>query len=282
MSPTIAARRPAAVDYERTLILSIEVSNQSWVLAAQVPGLPHTKAKRTVDPEAEALMAAIAGYRARAAAMGRSIERVIAVYEAGWSGFWLARWLTRHKVEVYVIQPSSVPHAKIARLLARLELVLAQIAELERERDAVVETETPDRASKMIQQLISLRGIGVQSATVLVREAFVRRFANGKALGSYAGLTSSPYSSGGIDREQGIGKGGNRRLRTVMVELAWLWTRYQPAAAQVCWFRERVGSTGRRVRKIMVVALARKLLIALWRFVIDGVVPEGAVLKPAA
>src|SRR6516164_7501758 len=78
MSPTIAARRPAAVDYERTLILSIEVSNQSWVLAAQVPGLPHTKAKRTVDPEAEALMAAIAGYRSRAAAMGRSIERVIA------------------------------------------------------------------------------------------------------------------------------------------------------------------------------------------------------------
>jgi hypothetical protein len=93
---------------------------------------------------------------------------------------------------------------------------------------------------------------------------------------------SCGVSSGGIDREQGIGKGGNRRLRTVMVELAWLWTRYQPAAAQVCWFRERVGSTGRRVRKIMVVALARKLLIALWRFVIDGVVPEGAVLKPTA
>jgi hypothetical protein len=104
----------------------------------------------------------------------------------------------------------------------------------------------------------------------------------GKALGSYAGLASSPYSSGGIDREQGIGKAGNRRVRTVMVELAWLWTRYQPGAAQVCWFRERVGSTGRRVRKIMVVALARKLLIALWRFVIDGVLPEGAVLKPAA
>ncbi len=116
---------------------------------------------------------------------------------------------------------------------------------------------------------------------MLVREAFVRHFANGKALGSYAGLASSPYSSGGIDREQGIGKAGNRRVRTVMVELAWLWTRYQSGAAQVRWFRERVGSTGRRVRKIMVVALARKLLIALWRFVTDGVVPEGAVLKPA-
>ena len=99
---------------------------------------------------------------------------------------------------------------------------------MEHERDAVVETEASDQASEMIQQLASLRGIGVQSATVLVREAFVRRFANGKALGSYAGLASSPYSSGGIDREQGIGKAGNRRVRTVMVELAWLWTRYQP------------------------------------------------------
>ena len=177
------------------------------------------------------------------------------------------------------IPPNAL--AKIVRLLTRLELVLAQTLELELERDAVARTDPPDQAGKMIQQLISLRGIGVQSATVLVREAFVRRFANGKALGSYAGLTSTPYSSGGIDREQGIGKAGNRRLRTVMVELAWLWQRYQPGTAQVVWFRERVGSTGRRVRKVMVVALARKLLIALWRFVIDGVMPEGAVTKPS-
>jgi transposase len=109
MSQTVAALMPAAVDYERTLVLAIEVSNKSWVLAAQVPGLLHTKAKRTIDPEAEALLAAIAGYRSRAAAMGRSIERVIAVYEAGWSGFWLARWLMRQGVEVHVVQPSSVP-----------------------------------------------------------------------------------------------------------------------------------------------------------------------------
>jgi transposase len=109
MSQTVAAQMPAAVDYEKTLVLAIEVSNKSWVLAAQVPGLPHAKAKRTIDPEAEALLTAIAGYRARAAAMGRSIERVIAVYEAGWSGFWLARWLIRHGVEVHVVQPSSVP-----------------------------------------------------------------------------------------------------------------------------------------------------------------------------
>src|ERR1700674_5604607 len=377
----------SAINYDHTLVLAIELSNKSWVLAAQVPGLPQTKAQRTIEPNKNALLAAIDGYRARAAAVGYAVERVITTYEAGWSGFWLARWLVAQGVEIHVVQPSSVPvdrrmrraksdgidselllrtllawlrgeprvcsmvpvpdeadedarrcvrerteliserigltnrigavlatlgvsdynpllrnryrrlaelrtglgeplpanaHAKIKRLLARLELVLTQIAELERERDAVMETEASDKASRMIRQLAGLRGIGVQSATVVVREAFVRRFANGKALGSYAGLASSPYSSGGIDREQGIGKAGNRRVRTVMVELAWLWTRYQPDAAQVCWFRERVGSTGPRVRKIMVVALARKLLIALWRFVIDGVVPEGAVLKPAA
>ena len=96
MSQTVATLIPAAVDHERTLIVAIEVSNKSWVLAVQVPGLPHTKAKRTIDPEAEVLLAAVSGYRARAAATGRSIERVIAVYEAGWSGFWLARWLSNH------------------------------------------------------------------------------------------------------------------------------------------------------------------------------------------
>src|SRR5271155_1750925 len=115
MLQTVAAPIPAAVDYERTLVLAIEVSNKSWVLAAQVPGLPHTKAKRTINPEAEALLAAISGYRARAAASGRSIERVIAVYEAGWSGFWLARWLMRHGGEVYLVQPPRVPGVRRTR-----------------------------------------------------------------------------------------------------------------------------------------------------------------------
>jgi transposase len=375
-----------SVDYDQTLVLAIELSNKSWVLAAQVPGFPQTKAKRTIKPDKNALLAAIDGYRTRAADAGHSVKRTIVTYEAGWCGFWLARLLKAHDIEVHVVQPSSVPvdrrmrraksdgidaelllrtllawlrgeprvcsmvpvpdeadedaHrcvrerselvaervglvnrigavlatlgasdynpllqsrrrrladlrtglgdpippnalAKIERLLTRLELVLAQITELELDRDAVVETDAPDQAGKMIQQLTRLRGIGVQSATVLVREAFVRHFANGKALGSYAGLSPTPYSSGGIDREQGIGKAGNRRLRTVMVELAWLWQRYQPGSAQVIWFRERVGATGRRVRKVMVVALARKLLIALWRFVIDGVMPEGVIMKPS-
>jgi hypothetical protein len=111
-----------------------------------------------------------------------------------------------------IAPPPAADHARYFRpapnnirvVCLLVELVLTQIAELE--RDAVVETEASDKASKMIQQLTGLRGIGVQSATVLVRKAFVRRFANGKALGSYAGLAFSPYSSGGIDREQGIGK----------------------------------------------------------------------------
>ena len=90
-----AASKPVALDYDNTLVVAIELSNVSWVLAAQVPGLPRLKAKRSVEPTAEALMAAINGYRNRAREAGRMVERVIAVYEASWSGFWLARWLER-------------------------------------------------------------------------------------------------------------------------------------------------------------------------------------------
>lgn len=377
----------SGIDHETTLVLAIELSSRTWVLAAQVPGLQGVKSRRVIEPTKEALSTALAGYRARAQAAGQTIERVIAIYEAGWSGFWLARWLAGRGVEAHVVQPSSVPvdrrsrraksdgidaelllrtllawlrgeprvcsmvpvpdaddedarrpmreraellservglvnrigsvlatlgvadydpllksrhrrldelrtglgdplptnaRAKIERLLARLELVLEQIAELEHERDAVVESSGNDRAAQMIRQLTGLRGIGVQSATVLVREAFVRHFPNGKALGAYAGLAATPYSSGSIAREQGIGKAGNRRLRSAMVELAWLWQRYQPGSAHVGWFRERAGRSGGRMRKVMVVALARKLLIALWRFVTEGVVPDGAVLKRIA
>jgi transposase len=172
--------------------------------------------------------------------------------------------------------------AKIARMLDRLELVFEQIADLERQRDAVLDEDRPDKAAEMIHQLASLRGIGVQSATVLVREGLVHEVANSKALGSYAGFTATPYSSGGVEREQGVGKAGNARLRTMMVELAWICQRYQPESAQVRWFRERISGTARRMPKVMVVALARKPLIALWRFATHGVVPEGAVMKPAS
>src|SRR5215217_8237730 len=98
----------ASPDYDRTLVLAIELSSKSWVLAAQVPGLAQVKAKRTIEPTKEALLEALASYRARAAAAGHQIERVVSIYEAGWSGFWLARWLITQGVQVHVVQPSSV------------------------------------------------------------------------------------------------------------------------------------------------------------------------------
>jgi len=246
---------PTVLDYERTLILAIELSNTSWVLAAQIPGLPGVKAKRSIEPTPEALMAAIEDYRTRAVKAGQNVERVVAIYEAGWSGFWLARWLAQYGIETHVIQASSVPvdrrarraksdgidaelllrtllawlrgeprvcsmvpipaeadedarrrvreraelvaervgprqshrrrpgdfgrwriqpatarstptsrriadgsrgslpthaRAKIVRMLDRLELLLIQITELEKSRDAVLEDENPDKAASMI------------------------------------------------------------------------------------------------------------------------------------
>jgi transposase len=132
----------------------------------------------------------------------------------------------------------------------------------------------------MTKRLTGLRGVGVQTATVLVREGFVRHFRSAKALGSYAGLVGTPFASGGFSHEQGITKSGNRRLRTAVVELAWLWLRYQPGSALSRWFAERLGQTGGRMRKVLIVALARKLLVALWRLATQGLVPEGSALKP--
>jgi transposase len=171
---------------------------------------------------------------------------------------------------------------RIERLLDRLELVLKLIEQVESARDAVLEKDAPaDEAEKMIRSLTELRSIGADFATLLVREAFVRQFRNRRALGGYVGLGGTPFSSGGSEREQGIGKDGNRRVRAAMVELAWMWLRWQPDSALSVWFRARVGAMGGRIRKIMIVALARKLLVALWRYAKDGVIPEGARMKAA-
>jgi transposase len=173
--------------------------------------------------------------------------------------------------------------ARLARLLDRLELVLEQIRALEEARDAVVARDAAPggEAEGLARRLAGLKGIGPELATLLAWEAFVRPFRDRRALAAYAGLTGTPFDSGDRRREQGIAKAGNRRLRAALVELAWLWLRYQPQSALAAWFRSRTGAAGGRMRKVMVVALARKLLVALWRFCRDGVLPEGAALKAA-
>ena len=379
---TVPASLP---DLNTTLVISLEISNATWVIASHIPGLAMVKSKQRIDANSVALAGAIAGLQRRAANKGAQVHRIILCYEAGHAGFWLARVLQRQGIEVFVVQPVSVPvdrrarraksdvidselllrtclaylrgeprvcsmvpipdeadedarqpgrereeltaeriaitnrigailavlgvtgydplrrdrrqrlgqlhtplgaaipdhaRARIARQLDRLELVLQQLAEVEGQRDAVLRRpEGADQAETMIRNLAGLRSIGAQTATVLVREGFVRRFRSAKALGAYAGLVGTPFASGGLVREQGISRAGNRRLRTAVVELAWLWLRYQPRSALAQWFTERLGAAGGRMRKVLIVALARKLLIALWRFAMQGVIPEGAAAK---
>lgn len=171
--------------------------------------------------------------------------------------------------------------AELTRALERLELVLRQIGELERARDAALRHPAPDdRGGRQAQALMRFRGIAETVASTLGREVFYRRFANRRQLGGFVGLTPTPFASGRRSREQGIAKSGNRRARAIMIELAWLWRQYQPDSALTRWFEARVAGAKGRLKRIAIVALARKLLVALWRYLETGVVPTGALLKP--
>ncbi len=172
---------------------------------------------------------------------------------------------------------------EIARESRRLELVSTQIGAVERERQGQLEAML--KQGGPLAALTQLRAIGVQSAWVLVRELFGwRRFANRRELAGCVGLSPSPYDSGASAHEQGISKAGNRRVRSLLVEIAWYWLRYQPHSALSQWFAQRFAAGGKRMRRIGIVALARRLLVALWRYLEHGVIPAGAQLKaqPAA
>jgi transposase len=171
--------------------------------------------------------------------------------------------------------------AELQREAERLALVERQIAQLEREHASVLEASNDEACIKQ-QRLQQLRGVGPIGAWMLVRELFGwRTFNNRRQLAGSVGLGGCPYSSGAMEREQGISKAGNPRVRTIMVELAWAWLRLQPGSALTRWYAQRFGRGGTRSRRIGIVALARRLLIALWRFVEYGVVPQGAKMKPA-
>lgn len=166
---------------------------------------------------------------------------------------------------------------RLMREWERLRSVNREIHDLTRERAQRIRQADPADAVEPVRQLLSLRGIGVNSSWLLVKEVFGwRQIENRRQLGSLAGLTPTPYQSGDSNREQGISKAGNRRLRAMMMEIAWGWLRYQPDSDLTQWFRLRFAAGTSRQRRIGIVALARKLLVALWRYVEAGEIPKGA------
>jgi transposase len=171
---------------------------------------------------------------------------------------------------------------RLTRVWRQLEFFDAQLADLEAARTALA----PDRQTptgRYVDALPTLRGIGPIGAWVLATEIFGwRQIRNGRQLGALVGLVPAPYQSGETSHDQGITRAGNKHVRRLMVQLAWSWLRYQPTSALSRWYQERFGGGGRRMRRIGIVALARKLLIALWRYVETGTVPDGATLKAPA
>jgi transposase len=170
--------------------------------------------------------------------------------------------------------------AQIGRELDRLELLLDQIKAVEAERKALLAAQ-PVAAPGLAAMLLNIKGIGPEFAAVLWLEGLFRHFDNRRQVASYAGLAPTPWQSGSVDREQGVSKAGNPRLRATLIQIAWLWLRHQPQSALALWFKERVTRNGGRFKKSTIVALARKLLVALWKYVTAGVVIEGAVMKSA-
>lgn len=170
---------------------------------------------------------------------------------------------------------------EIVREHERLWLVHKQILALQAKSRAELRAAAPGSAEAKIRHLIDLKSIGPVGGQELVNEVFYRSFENRRQLGSYFGLVGTPYDSGESRREQGISKAGNRRARRMAIELAWLWLRHQPGSALSRWFQARASGLKGRIRRITIVAMARKLMVALWHFVTNGVVPTGAVLRPS-
>jgi len=167
-------------------------------------------------------------------------------------------------------------NAQISRELDRIELLLEQIRVVETARDAMLVA--AQATSKAPALLLGLKGIGTEFAAVLWSEGLSRHFDNRRQVAAYAGLAPTPWQSGQVDKEQGVSKSGNPRLRTMLIQAAWLWTIHQPDSALTVWYKARVMQNGGRQKKSMIVALARKLLVALWKYTNAGVIIEGAIV----
>jgi transposase len=184
--------------------------------------------------------------------------------------------------EVRLWDGSQLPvrlRKRLDREYERKGLLEQQIDLLEKEREEVICT-SQEEAVEQVRRLLRLKGIGVNSAWLYVMEFFAwREFRNRRELGALAGLTPTPYQSGDSSKESGISKAGNRPVRGMAIEIAWTWLRYQPDSALSRWYQRRFAEGSSRVRRIGIVALARKLLIELWKYLETGILPEGAYLK---
>ena len=388
LEPFNPSRSLAALEQDSTVIAVIEMSQSRWLVAAVIPGIERQPLKK-IDPDEELLLKLLHRWQNEAGRAGREIKRIVAAYEAGRDGFWLARWLRARGIEAYVIHPTSVAvsrehrraktdrldtellkraflgwlrgekrhcsmaaiptleeedtrrpnrerenlvtertrlinqmkailvrfgirtfkptlrkaeekleglrtaegtplpqntRAEMRRQLARLRVVREQISAIERERlrklaAAPAEERGPHA---MVRLLARVLGVGVETADMLVNEILLRHLRDRKAVSRYAGLTGSPDESGRRRRERGLARAGSARVRCGMIQLAWRFLRFQKDSALAQWFRARTTDGRSATRKIMIVALARKLLIALWRLVTMGEVPRGIILRAAS
>jgi transposase len=201
----------------------------------------------------------------------------------GWLATWGAvlparrrgAWWTTVRDWAGAALPAEV-QARLARAATRLAGLETQIAELEAQQRAAVTAAPPEAA---VRQLVQLNGVATTSAAVLVEEGLVwRTFQNRREIGGLLGFAPTPYASGDSHREQGISRAGNARLQAISIQLAWNWVRWQPQSALTRWYQANFGK-GKRARRIGIVAVARKLVIALWRYVTAGIVPAGAIVK---
>ncbi len=372
---------PISTSNEQSIYAALELSKNSWLLAIHFPGRDNPSLHPIKGGDADGLMTKLDAARQRLAKVSGQVPKVTLCYEAGYDGFWLARFLEPRGVDCRVMDPASLQvsrHARrvktdridvekllhtliawcrgerhvcamvvipsveeedlrrshrerdrlvrertahinrikgllfgqgirginvksryksltpadlvtgdgrplperlgreIARETQRLALVQEQLAEVERERD---QAPTPCEATERKRhKLLRLNGIGAASAPILAREVYYRQFANRRQVASYIGLAPSPYDSGESRRSQGISKAGNSLVRAVMIQTAWLWLRHQPNSALTQWFRQRTEGQSKRMRCVMIVALARKLAIALWRYLEHGLIPQGAII----
>jgi len=350
------------------------------------PGVSHRPRRSLAARDMAGLLQQIERWQVEAGRAGRTVRRTVLAYEAGRDGFWIARYLRAHGIEVQIMHPASIPverrgrRAKtdridldmllrtllawlrgeprvcsmvripseaeedmrrperererlvserialenrienllclqgiigfkprlrkaverlddlrsfagvplppklleeLKRLMSRHRLLSEQLKDIETAREQAAMTAEPDHAVQQIQMLTRLVGLGLATATGLTREVFCRSFTDRRAIAGFVGLTGTPFNSGGSEREQGISKNGNPRVRRILLQLAWRWLRFQSDSALTCWFVERTAGVKGRIRKVMVVALARKLLVALWRYVETGELPHGARLAAA-